>query len=139
MEFPQTGISKKPGAVFMPRFFEDFKDLFDKRMEFVSMLGESERYLTILAIIEIALVALFVGTAPGGTILMTDAVLSIWFFAYLIIGILAPLGIGYFTGKLESTQNANTLVLFSLGSFVLTLIGGFLLRYVILTAGQIVA
>jgi len=31
------------------------------------------------------------------------------------------------------------LVLFSLGGFVLALIGGFLLRYVILVAGQIVA
>ena len=123
----------------MPRFFEDFKDLFDQQNEFVSMLGEAERYLTILVIIEIALVVLFVGTAPCGTMLMTDTALSIWLFVYLILGILALLGIGYFTGKLESMQNANTLVLFSLGGFVLTLIGGFLLRYVILVAGQIVA
>ncbi len=49
------------------------------------------------------------------------------------------MGIGYFTGKLEPTQNANTVVPFSIGGFVLTLIGGFLLRYVTLTADQIVA
>ncbi len=36
------------------------------------MLIESEMYLTILAIIEIALVATFVWTDPGGTIPMTD-------------------------------------------------------------------
>ncbi|KON31539.1 hypothetical protein AC482_00270 [miscellaneous Crenarchaeota group-15 archaeon DG-45] len=133
-------------AVFMPRFFEDFKNLFDKRTEYVSMLGETDKYLTILGIIEICLIVLFIGTAPGGSFLMTGP-LSLWFYAYLILGLIAPLGIGYYIAKLDSARAhenlktegiSSSMVLSSLGSFVLILIGGFLLRYVVLVAGQII-
>jgi formate-dependent nitrite reductase membrane component NrfD len=125
-------------AVFMPRFFEEFKALLFERSGFSKMLGETERYLAILTIIEIVLVILFVGTTPGGSFLMSGGGLSIWFFAYIILGLLAPLGIGYFVSKMDYEMNNTPIVLFSLGSFILTLGGGLVLRYVILIAGQII-
>jgi formate-dependent nitrite reductase membrane component NrfD len=126
-------------AVFMPRFFEDFKELFDERIEYIKMISVTERYITVLAIIEIALIVLFVFTAPGGSSLLSMSGISTMFFIYLILGLIIPLGIGYYNTKVESKGNQNSVMLFSMAGYIFTLIGGFLLRHVILTAGQLIA
>jgi len=124
-------------AVFMPRFFEDFKELVDKREEFAGMLSDGQRYIVILIVIELALVALELGTGHGAASLFSMGSLSFPFFAYLILGLIAPLGIAYYSEKVESVRNS-LMIPASLTSFVLILLGGFLLRYVILMAGQII-
>ena len=126
-------------AVFMPRFFEEFKELVDQRKEFAQMLTESQRYIVILIFIELALLIIELGTGHNTGILLTDPGLSPMFFGYVIAGLIAPLGIAYYIAKVESTGNETSIILFSLSSFVLVLIGGFLLRYVVLIAGQIIA
>ena len=126
-------------AVFMPRFFEEFKELVDQRKEFAQMLTESQRYIVILIFIELALLIIELGTGHNTGILLTDPGLSPMFFGYVIAGLIAPLGIAYYIAKIESTGNETSIILFSLSSFVLVLIGGFLLRYVVLIAGQIIA
>jgi len=126
-------------AVFVPRFFEEFKELVDQRKEFAQMLTESQRYIVILIFIELALLIIELGTGHNTGILLTDPGLSPMFFGYVIAGLIAPLGIAYYIAKIESTGNETSIILFSLSSFVLVLIGGFLLRYVVLIAGQIIA
>lgn len=126
-------------AVFMPRFFEEFKELVDQRKEFAQMLTESQRYIVILIFIELALLIIELGTGHNSGILLTDPGLAPSFFGYVIAGLIAPLGIAYYIAKVESTGNETSIILFSLSSFVLVLIGGFLLRYVVLIAGQIIA
>ena len=93
-----------------------------------------------------------IGTSHADISLLTSGRLSMLFFAYVILGLIVPLGIAYYITKLESARASasrkflpNTLkqisasvILFSLSGFVLVLIGGFLLRYVILIAGQII-
>jgi formate-dependent nitrite reductase membrane component NrfD len=39
---------------------------------------------------------------------------------------------------MKAGRNDTSILLFSTGGFVLILVGGFLLRYVVLTAGQII-
>lgn len=125
-------------SVLMPRFFEEFKELVDKREEFARMLGDSQRYIVSLIVIELALVVLELGTGHAGTSLLTTGNLSIPFIVYVILGLIAPLGIAYYSEKVKSIENS-LIIPASLASFVFILIGGFLLRYVILTAGQIIA
>lgn len=141
-------------AVLVPRFFEEFKELFDKREEFAQMLSESQRYITSLIVIELALMVLELVTGHADTsLLLTGGGISLLFFAYVIAGLIVPLVIGYYITQLESARAeashkflpntvkriSTSMILSSLSSFVLVLMGGFLLRYVILTAGQIIA
>jgi formate-dependent nitrite reductase membrane component NrfD len=139
-------------AIFVPRFFKEFKELFNNREEYAGMLGDSQRYIVSLIIVELFLVVLELGTSHADISLLTSGSFSMLFFAYVILGLIAPLGIAYYIAKLESARASaikkflpNTLkqisvsvILFSLSGFVLILIGGFLLRYVILIAGQII-
>jgi formate-dependent nitrite reductase membrane component NrfD len=106
-------------AVFMPKL-KSFWELYERRS------------------VELALVIIELATVSGHSeILLTGSGLSLIFYAYLIIGLIAPLAISYYTTKLKSARKEGPLIFFSMGGFVLILIGGFLLRYVILTAGQI--
>ncbi len=121
-------------AWFMPRFFEDFQSLVsEKRSEFSEILLKSHKYFDILAIIELALVLIIIGIGGSGLLMMGS--LSILFFVYLIFGLLAPIGISYLSHRME--KSFSMILPASILSSVLILIGGFLLRYVILTAGQL--
>jgi len=125
-------------AWFMPRFFEDFKELFENREKFTEILIEGQRYILTLIVVELILVIIELGTGHGGSLLAIGS-LSVPFFAYIVLGLLIPLGIAYYTQRAEYVVKYSVLVPTSLGSFVLVLIGGFLLRYVILFGGQLIA
>ena len=125
-------------AKLMPRFFDDFSDLFTNKKEFMSTLGIGQRYIVLLIVIELILVG--IELAMGDAYAAFDfAGLSTIFFAYIIIGLVIPLGIGYYTRSPKLEGNGNTTILLSLSSFTMILIGGFLLRYIILYTGQLVS
>ncbi len=128
-------------AWFMPRFFEDFQSLVsDRKREFSEILLKGNRYLDLLAIVELALVLIIIWTSGGSLLSMGG--LSMLFYVYLIVGLLAPIGISYLShrvDRLERERGSFAMILpASILSSVLILIGGFLLRYVILTAGQLI-
>lgn len=126
-------------AVFLPRAFREFKELFDQKRQLVSILSDCQGYIIVLILIDLALVVIELGTEYGhAAVLLTGSGLSLMFYAYLILGLIVPLGITYYTGKLSTAGKEKAMILFSMSSFVLVLVGGFLLRYVILTAGQFV-
>jgi formate-dependent nitrite reductase membrane component NrfD len=125
-------------AIFMPRAFKDFQALFDQRSKFSAMLGRSQRYVTVLILIELALVIIEIATGHQTGILLTGSGISLAFYAYLLLGLIVPLGISYYLEKLKSGVNDGSIIVSSMSGYALVLIGGFLLRYVILTAGQLV-
>jgi polysulfide reductase chain C len=123
-------------AWFMPRFFEDFQSLVsEEKRDFSEILVTSQKYFAILIIIELALVLVELGVGHGGSLLSLGNI-TILFYVYLILGLLAPLGISYLSIK-ASWRSDGTLVS-SIVSILLILVGGFLLRYVMLTAGQLI-
>ena len=125
-------------AIFMPRAFKDFQALFDQRSKFSEMLGRSQRYMTVFILIELALIIIEIATGHQTGILLTGSGISLAFYAYLLLGLIVPLGISYYLEKLKSGVNDTSIIVFSMSGYVLVLIGGFLLRYVILTAGQLI-
>jgi len=125
-------------AWVIPRFFEEFKELVANRRDFAQMLIGSQRYLVTLIVVELVLVVVELGTGHGTAELLSIGTLSIPFLAYVVLGLLIPLGIAYYSQRVEYVGRFSTLVPASLTGFVLVLIGGFLLRYVILFAGQII-
>ena len=125
-------------AKLMPRFFEDFRDLFENKRDYAAMIGDGQKYIMALITIELGLVVIELG-AGGAYTEFQLAGLSTVFIVYLIVGLIIPLVIGYYAVRSSSIKNERSVILFSLGSFILILAGGFLLRYIILYTGQIVA
>lgn len=125
-------------AIFMPRAFKDFLALFEQRSKFSEMLGRLQRYVTVFILIELVLVIIEIITGHQTGILLTGSGISLAFYAYLLLGLIVPLGISYYIEKLKSGVNDRTIIMFSMSGYGLMLIGGFLLRYVILTAGQLI-
>ena len=125
-------------AIFMPRAFNDFLTLFEQRSKFSEMLGRSQRYVTVFILIELVLVIIEIITGHKTGILLTGSGISLAFYAYLLLGLIVPLGISYYMEKLKSGVNDRSIIMFSMSGYGLVLIGGFLLRYVILTAGQLI-
>ena len=123
-------------AVFMPRI-KPFWELYNEKSKFAEMVGHSQKYVAVLIVAELVLVIIELATGHGHVeILLTGSLLSLIFFAYLMVGLVAPLGISYYTTMMRPAKD-ETLILFSMGQYALILMGGLLLRYVILTAGQI--
>jgi len=125
-------------AKLMPRFFEDFRDLFENKRDYAALIGDGQKYIMALITIELGLVVIELG-AGGAYTEFQLAGLSTVFMVYLIVGLIIPLVIGYYAVRSSSIKNERSVILFSLGSFILILAGGFLLRYIILYTGQIVA
>ncbi|MBS7630863.1 polysulfide reductase NrfD [Candidatus Bathyarchaeota archaeon] len=124
-------------AKLIPRFFEDFKELFDNRKEFVKMLRIGQRYLVSIIAIELVLVVLeLVLTNIYSE--MQHAGLSMEFIVYLIAGLIFPLGVGVSIENLKFLKNERTALIISVVGLLSILFGGFLLRYILLTAGQVV-
>ena len=124
-------------AVFMPKL-KPFLELYEEKSRFAEIVGQNQKYVAALILVELVLVMTELATGHGhAEILLTGSILSLVFFAYLVMGLVAPLGISFYTTRMRSTTKDEYLILFSMGQYALILMGGLLLRYVILTAGQI--
>jgi formate-dependent nitrite reductase membrane component NrfD len=125
-------------SMIMPSAFKGFKELYDKKTEFVGLLEHSEKYAQILTVIEVILLAIYMVTTPMTGILLSGSSVSLWFYVYLILGLIVPLGLSFYNTKFAGSGKTSTVVLVAMGGHLLVLFGGFLLRYVILTGGQII-
>ena len=122
----------------MPSAFKDFKELYDEKAEFVGLLEHTEKYSQILTVLEVVLVAIYLVTTPMTGVLLSGSGVSLWFYVYLLLGLIVPLGVSFYTTKLAGSGKMGTTILVTMGGHLLVLFGGFLLRYVILTGGQII-
>jgi len=125
-------------AYIMPKALNSFWELYERKAQFTDMLGQTQKYMLVLIVVEMALVIIELGTGYEHAGVLLTGSLSLVFYTYVVLGLLIPLGISYYVGKLKAAGSEGSVVLFSMGGSVLILVGGFLLRYVILTAGQII-
>jgi len=124
---------------FMPRLFGEFKALFSNKPDMAAMTGYLERYGTILTLLELAVLVIYLGTSSMSSVYWTASAVSIWFFAYLVLGLFVPLGINYYNVRLEHSKSYQMVTYVAIASQALVLFGGLLLRYVILVGGQLAA
>jgi len=125
-------------AYIMPKALNSFWELYERKAQFTDMLSQTQKYMLVLIVVEMALVIIELGTGYEHSGVLLTGSLSLVFYTYVVLGLLIPLGISYYVGKLKAAGSEGSVVLFSMGGSVLILVGGFLLRYVILTAGQII-
>ena len=124
---------------FLPRLFKEFRALYSNKPDVATMIGYLERYGTILTGLELAVLVLYLGTSPFTSVYWTTAGVNAWFFIYIVLGLFVPLGINFYNATLEHNKRYTTVAYLALVSQALVLFGGFLLRYVILIGGQLVA
>ncbi|MBS7652514.1 MAG: NrfD/PsrC family molybdoenzyme membrane anchor subunit [Candidatus Bathyarchaeia archaeon] len=124
-------------AKIMPRLDRSFPEFFEQRSEVSQMFKSIEEYSIVPTLLEIIVVALFIGTvwSTNGSFALILGNLSTLFWMYLVIGLLVHLALSLYS-HIKSVEE-NTIVFGSLVSFILVLIGGFILRYVVLIAGQL--
>ncbi len=125
-------------AVFMPKAFGDFKKMWDTTLEYAGLIEYTDRYAQILIVIETAVMLLYFATTPSTGIVWSGSGISLVFYAYLILALAIPLAIAYYNMKLSAAGRHKTMIYLTLFATVTVLFGGFLLRYVVLTAGQLV-
>ena len=125
-------------AYIMPKALNSFWELYERKAQFTDMLGQTQKYMLVLIVVEMALVIIELGMGYEHAGVLLTGSLSLVFYAYTVLGLLIPLGISYYVGKLKAAGSDGLVVLFSMGGNILILVGGFLLRYAILTAGQII-
>ena len=124
-------------AYIMPKALNSFWELYERKAQFTDMLSQTQKYIMVLIVVEMVLVIIEIGTGYGHASVLLTGSLSLVFYTYIVLGLLIPLGISYYVGKLKAAGSDGSVVLFSMGGSVLILVGGFLLRYAILTAGQV--
>ena len=81
---------------------------------------------------------LYFVTTPSTGIVWSGSGISLYFYAYLLLALLLPLAITYYNHKLTTAGRLKTVVYLTLLTTVLVLVGGFLLRYVVLIGGQLI-
>ena len=121
----------------MPGAFSDFKELYDDKAGFTDLIEHTERYAQILTVIEIAILALYIITTPTTGLLLSGSSVSLWFYIYLIVGLLMPLGLSVYNSR-RVNPGGSSLVLSALLGNLMVLLGGLLLRYVVLIGGQLI-
>jgi formate-dependent nitrite reductase membrane component NrfD len=125
-------------AYIMPKALNSFWELYERKASYVGMIGQTEKYCQVLTVVEIALLALYMGTTPTTGILLGGSSVSLLFYVYIALGLLLPLGIGYLNSKWEHQGKDMMIVLSAMIGQVMVLLGGFILRYVVLIGGQLI-
>jgi len=125
-------------AVFMPKAFGDFKSTWNATLEYLELVGYSDDLGIPMIFIETAVMLLYLVTTPSTGILWSGSGISLYFYAYLLLALLMPMALTYYNQKLTTAGRHKTVVYLTLLTTVLVLVGGFLLRYVVLIGGQMI-
>ena len=70
-------------------------------------------------------------------LLLWGSSVSLWFYIYLALGLLMPLGLSVYNSR-RVNPSRFSLILSALLGNLLVLFGGLLLRYVVLIGGQLI-
>ena len=124
-------------AKFMPRLDQEFAEFFEQQTTVSKLLKTVEEYDVVLVVLEILTVVIFLMTAGGtsGVSALMSGSLSMFFWAFLAVGLIIPLGLGFYNTWMAKSEK--TIIFNSLVGFILVLIGGFIIRYVVVIAGQL--
>jgi formate-dependent nitrite reductase membrane component NrfD len=122
----------------MPKAFGDFKSTWNATLEYARLIEYTDRYAQVLIVIETAVMLLYFATTPSTGIVWGGSGISLVFYAYILLALLIPLAITYYNLKLSEAGRHKTMIYMTLLTTVLVLVGGFLLRYVVLIGGQLI-
>ncbi len=125
-------------TVFMPKAFGDFKEMWETTESFAGLIEFTDKYAQIIILLETAVMILYFVTTPTTSILLSGSSISLCFYVYLLLALVIPGAISYYNMKLVDAGRHKMLIWMTIVASVLALVGGFLLRYVVLIGGQLI-
>jgi len=125
-------------AVFMPKAFGDFKEMWDTTKSYAGLIEYTDKYAQIIILLETAVMILYFVTTPATSIVWSGSSISLYFYAYILLALVIPGAISYYNMKLSDAGKHNMLIGMTIVASILALVGGFLLRYVVLIGGQLI-
>jgi formate-dependent nitrite reductase membrane component NrfD len=125
-------------AVFMPKSFGDFEKMWKTTKSYVGLIEYTDKYAQLIILLETAVMLLYFLTTPSTSIVWSGRNISLFFYAYILLALVIPGAISYYNMKLSAASRHKTMIYLTLLATVLALVGGFLLRYVVLIGGQLI-
>lgn len=125
-------------AVFMPKAFGDFKEMWDTTKSYAGLIEYTDKYAQIIILLETAVMILYFVTTPATSIVWSGSSISLYFYAYILLALVIPGAISYYNMKLVDAGRHKMLIWMTIVASTLALVGGFLLRYVVLIGGQLI-
>ncbi|MFC1803710.1 NrfD/PsrC family molybdoenzyme membrane anchor subunit [Thermoproteota archaeon] len=126
------------GAEFMPRILSDFKTMWSTTTQYARLIEYTDRYAQVIITLETLVMLLYFVTTPTTNIVWGGSAISMYFYAYILLALLLPLGISVYNLRLVEKRQYRTMIYLTLIASMLVLIGGFLLRYIVLIGGQMI-
>jgi formate-dependent nitrite reductase membrane component NrfD len=123
-------------GILMPGVFGDFKEIWDSKIRFAGLIEYAFKYAQSLIVVEAVITLLELLTTPSISILLWGSGVSVYFYAYLLLALAIPLAIAIYDMKLMEEGKHETVIYLSMLATIFVLIGGYLLRYVVLMGGQ---
>jgi formate-dependent nitrite reductase membrane component NrfD len=123
-------------GLLMPMAFGDFKAMWDSKERFAGLIEYTDKYAQSLIVVETVVMFLYFVTTPSTSILWWGSGVSVYFYAYLLLALAIPLAIAIYDVKLMEEGKHETVTYLTLLATILVLVGGYLLRYVVLMGGQ---
>ena len=125
-------------AVFMPKAFGDFKEMWETTKSFAGLIEYTDKYAQVIILLETAVMLLYFATTPTTSIVWSGSNISLYFYAYILLALVIPGAISYYNMKLVDAGRHKMLIWMTIVASILALVGGFLLRYVVLIGGQLI-
>jgi len=123
-------------GILMPGAFGDFRAMWDSKIRFAGLIAYTDRYAQSLIVVETLVMLLYFVSTPSTSILWWGSGVSVYFYAYLLLALAVPLGIAIYDMRLYKEGKHETVVYLTMLATIFVLIGGYLLRYVVLMGGQ---
>lgn len=123
-------------GILMPRVFGDFKEIWDSKIRFAGLIEYAFKYAQSLIVVEAMITLLELLTTPSASILLWGSGVSVYFYGYLLLALAIPLAIAIYDMKLMEEGKHETVIYLTMLATMSLLIGGYLLRYVVLMGGQ---
>jgi len=125
-------------AVFMPKAFGDFKEMWETTESFAGLIEYTDKYAQVIILLETAVMILYFATTPITSIVWSGSSISLYFYAYILLALVIPGTISYYNMKIVDAGRHKMLIWMTIVASVLALVGGFLLRYVVLIGVQLI-
>ena len=122
----------------MPKSFTEFSFTWRNTVHFGDLVVFTDKYAQSLMVIEFVVMLLYFLTTPATRGIWNGSSVTGYFYAYILLAIIAPLGITFYNLKLHQENKIRIMSYMTLAATILALVGGFLLRYVVLIGGQVI-
>jgi formate-dependent nitrite reductase membrane component NrfD len=122
----------------MPKLFTGFSNSWENMIHFGELVVFTDKYAQSLTVIEFIVMLLYFLTTPATNGIWIGSSVTGYFYTYILLALVFPFAITMYNTRLHQENKIRFMSYMTLAATLLALIGGFLLRYVVLIGGQLI-